>query len=94
MSAQSRSTEQPPKDTPPEVERLLARLYREMTPAQKMSRVLELNHAVERLAAARLDRQYGPDLSSRELELRLAALRLDRDTMVRVFDWDPDIEGY
>jgi hypothetical protein len=33
------------------------------------------------------------DLRSRSL-LRLAALWLDHETMIRVFDWDPEIHGY
>jgi len=30
----------------------------------------------------------------RELRLRLAALRLDRETMIGVFNWDPEVQGY
>lgn len=68
--------------------------YRAMTPADKISRVVDLNRVVDDLAAARLRVTYGKAISPRELELRLAALRLDRDTMIHVFHWDPDIEGY
>jgi len=35
-----------------------------------------------------------PDLSERELRLRLAALWLDRETMIEVFAWDPEEMGY
>jgi hypothetical protein len=49
---------------------------------------------VEELAAARIKARYGPDLSERELRLRLAALWIDRETMVRAFGWDPEIQGY
>jgi hypothetical protein len=45
------------------------------------------------LATARLRQQYGTDLSLRELQLRLAALRLDASTMRDVFDWDPTVHG-
>jgi hypothetical protein len=41
-----------------------------------------------RLALARIRAQYG------ELQLRLGALLLDQSVMVRVFGWDPDVEGY
>lgn len=81
-------------DTPPEVERFLIEGYRRMTPWEKLRRVLELNELVEEMAAARIRRQYGPDLSERELRLRLAALRLDRETMIEVFAWDPEEMGY
>jgi hypothetical protein len=80
-------------DTSPEVEAILLEGYRRMSPAEKLARVLDLNRAVEELARARLRRQYGPDLSEREERLRLAALHLDRETMIRVFDWDPDVHG-
>ncbi len=79
-------------DTPAEIERVQIEGYRAMTPAQKLARVLDLNRTVEAMAALRLERSYGP-LAPRELELRLAALRLDRSTMIEVFGWDPDLHG-
>ena len=81
-------------DTPPEVERILIDGYRRMTPQEKLRRVLELNEMAEQMAAARIRAQYGPDLAPRELLLRLAALRLDRETMIEVFGWDPEEKGY
>jgi len=81
-------------DTPPEVERILIDGYRRMRPQEKLQRVLELNEMVERMAAARIRAQYGADLAPRELQLRLASLRLDRETMVEVFGWDPEEMGY
>jgi len=40
-------------------------------------------------------KQYG-EISEREQKLRLAALWLNRETMIRVFDrdWDPQKAGY
>ena len=58
------------------------------------SPVVELNRAVESMAAARIQTRYGPDLPERELRLRLAALRLPRETMIEIFDWDPELKGY
>ena len=81
-------------DTPPDIEELILEGYRRMTPREKLRRVVELNRAVEEMAAARIRSQYGPHLSQRELRLRLAALRLDRETMVDVFGWDPEEKGY
>jgi len=80
-------------DTAPEVEAILLEGYRRMSPAEKLLRVLDLNRAVEDLARARLRMEYGAGLSEREERLRLAALHLDRETMIRVFDWDPDVHG-
>ncbi len=40
-------------------------------------------------------RAQSPDTPpERELALRLGALWLDRETMIRAFDWDPEIHGY
>ncbi len=83
----------PTSDTSPEVEEILLESYRRMTPAEKLGRVLDLNRAADDLARARLRKQYGPNLSEREERLRLAALHLDRETMIRVFDWDPEVHG-
>lgn len=64
-----------------------------MSAAQKLAVVSQLTLAAEELATAGI-RMRHPGASGRELELRLGALRLDRDTMVRVFGWDPETEGY
>lgn len=81
------------RDTTPRAQRFLVDGYRQMSPQQKLERVNELTKAVQQLALARIRKQYGP-LSEREQRLRLAALWLDRETMVRVFQWDPQREGY
>jgi len=72
-------------DTHPKIQQILIEGYRRMTPQQKMQCVTELNHAVQQLALARILKQYAP-LSEHEQRLRLAALWLDRDTMIRVFN--------
>jgi hypothetical protein len=82
-----------PSDTSPAVERLLIDGYRRMSAGEKLRRVVAMNHALEQLASARLRVRYGPDLSERELRLRLGALRLDADVMRDVFDWDPRVHG-
>lgn len=81
-------------DTPPEIEEIILEGYRRMSPAEKLSIVGDLNQAAQEMALARIRAQYGPNLTEREEQLRLGALWLDRDTMVRVFGWDPEIEGY
>jgi len=80
-------------DTSEKIQKLLISGYRQMSPQQKLKRVSELNKAVQQLALARIRKQYGR-LSEQEQKLRLAALWLDRDTMIRVFHWDPQREGY
>lgn len=81
------------EDTPPDVRALMIEGYRRMSPAEKLQRVVDLNRAVESLARARIRERYGPDLSEREEDLRLASLYLNRETMIRAFDWDPEAEG-
>lgn len=81
------------RDTPPDIERQLIEGYRRMSPRQKLQHVASLNRAVREMARARLRRQYGTDLSERELRLRVAALHLPRDVMIQAFDWDSDARG-
>ncbi len=81
------------RDTSAEIERRQIAAWRAMSAAQKLAVVSQLNRAAEELATAGI-RMRHPEASGRELELRLGALRLDRDTMVRVFGWDPETEGY
>lgn len=81
-------------DTPLEIERILVDAYRQMSPQEKFQRIRELNLAAQAMAAERIRRQYGRDIPEQELLLRLAALRLDRETMIQVFGWDPVEKGY
>ena len=62
--------------------------YRRMTPAQKLARVAALTDATRQLAAIGIRERF-PHASDREVALRLAAMRLTRETMIRVFGWDP-----
>ena len=61
-----------------------------MTPGQRMSRVFELTEFQASLQRASVRSMY-PDASEREIFLRVAARRLDRDTMIRAYGWDPDL---
>ncbi|OGC07689.1 hypothetical protein A2V82_11030 [candidate division KSB1 bacterium RBG_16_48_16] len=81
------------EDTPAHIQDITIEGYRRMSPQEKLRRVSELTKAVQQLALARIKKQYG-DISEHEQRLRLASLWLDRNTMVRVFQWDPEIQGY
>jgi len=72
---------------------MMIEAYRRMTPGEKLQRVVDLNRTAEAFALARIRQQYGPDLTEREENLRLASLYLDRETMIRAFDWDPEVHG-
>ena len=80
-------------DTPKAMQQMLIAGYRKMSPQQKLKQVCELTRAAQQLALARIRKQYGIR-SEREQRLRLASLWLDRETMIRVFHWDPQKEGY
>jgi len=67
--------------------------YRKMSPQQKLKRVNELTKAIQQLALARIRKEYG-NIPEQKQQLRLAALWLDRETMIRVFHWDPKSQGY
>ena len=76
-------------DTHSEIARRIIEGYRRMTPAQRIERMQQMTLAVQELALAGLRRRH-PDASERELELRLASLRLGAETMRKVFQWEPD----
>lgn len=80
-------------DTDPKVRAMMIEAYRRMAPAEKLQRIVDLNRTVEAMALARIRQWYGPNLSEREERLRLTALYLPRETMIEVFDWDPDVHG-
>lgn len=82
-----------PSDTSPEAEAFLIEGYRRMSPTDKLRRVESLNRALVKLAAARIRAQYG-DIPEDEMRLRLGALRLGRETMIKVFGWDPEVKGW
>ena len=67
--------------------------WRRMEPWEKLRVVGELVRASEELARVGIRLRH-PKAGEREIELRLAALRLQRETMVAHFGWDPLREGY
>jgi len=81
------------RDTSPKVERFLIEAYRKMTPIEKINRVMQMSQACSDLARAGILSRY-PNANEQEVRLRLAALRLDRKTMINAFGWDPKKEGY
>ena len=75
-------------DTHPRALEVLIRRQREMTVSEKLEAVLSLNAFVRRLQEAG-EREMHPDADDREIFLRAASRRLDRDTMIRAYRWDP-----
>lgn len=80
-------------DTCPDIHKKMIEGYRKMSPLEKLMQVDEMTKAVQQLALMRIKKQY-KGISEHEQRLRLASLWLDRDTMIRIFGWDPRREGY
>ena len=66
--------------------------YRRMSVEEKLNHIGALGHLVEEVAMAGVRARY-PAGTERENRLRLVSRWLDRETMIRVYGWDPDIEG-
>ena len=81
------------RDTSLEAERILIEAYRRMTPGEKAQRITAITQVCTQLAIAGIRARH-PDADEEEIRLRLAALRFDRETMVRVFGWDPEEKGF
>lgn len=81
-------------DTTAEVEEILVSMLRRLSDEDRLRRMYELTESARALAADRIRRQYGPATAEREVTLRLAALHLGRELMVKAFGWDPEREGW
>ena len=81
------------RDTDEGSERLLVELARATPVWKKFQQVADATEACRAFAMAGIKSRY-PDASEQEVKLRLAALSLDRETMIRVYGWDPEVEGY
>jgi len=80
----------PVDDTSSDARAVLARLYAEMSPAEKMRHVRALNLAATRLSLAGL-RSRHPGEAQEALLLRLARLRLGDELVRRAYgDWPSD----
>jgi hypothetical protein len=77
-------------DTDPKALEVYFQLLRDMTPGERAARVFELTAFQESLQRASVRSMY-PQAGEREISMRVAARRLDRETMIRVYSWDPDL---
>ncbi len=80
-------------DTERETERVLIEIIRRTPIAKRAEQLFELIHARQVLILADLRRRY-PQADADELRKRLAARLLPREDVIRIFDWDPEKEGY
>jgi len=67
----------------------LVELQRKMTPGEKLAIVLHGANAVLRGCQDQVRRQH-PNADDLEVFLRAAAMRLDRETMIKAYGWDPE----
>lgn len=81
------------EDTSPDAERVLIEIARATPVWRKFEQIAETTETCRAFAMAGLRNRY-PDATEEELHRRLAALVLDRQTVIRVYGWDPQIEGY
>ena len=65
---------------------------RRMTASEKVQGMLGLTRMVFETAEAEIRRQH-PGIGEREVFLRTASRHLDRETMIRVYGWDPESAG-
>jgi len=77
------------RDTDPRALHVFLALQRQMTVAEKMTAVFQMNEMLWGLAECGVRQMYA-QAGEREVFLRTAARFHDRTTMLRVYGWDPD----
>jgi hypothetical protein len=75
-------------DTDPKALDAFLAQQRKMSASEKIAAVFQLNRMLWHTAEAH-ERNLHPEADDREIFLRVAAHRLDRETMLRVYGWYP-----
>jgi hypothetical protein len=75
-------------DTDPAAGEILLAARRGLSPEDRIREVFALTDLLLRLSEAGVRRLH-PDADDREVFLRAAARRLGRETVARVYGWDP-----
>ena len=88
MSATVNAYETQSPDTAVWAERRQFAIWRGMSAEDKLRLMGELCESVRYLSEIGLRDRY-PDASDREIRMRLFSTWLDRQTMIRCYDWDP-----
>jgi len=83
----------PALDKSAEVEARVVDRWRGMSVRERLENVADLNRTCEQFAEAGVRMRY-PAASDDEVRLRVFALRLGREAMVRVYGWDPATMGW
>jgi hypothetical protein len=82
-----------PKDTSKEAEQAYLKMLRKVPLWRKVAMIDSLTKACQEMAVAGI-RMRHPNASEEEIKIRLAALWLEREIMIRIFHWDPALEGF
>jgi hypothetical protein len=80
-------------DTDEATERKLIELTRAMSDEKRLNLLFSMIETGRQLSLAGLKSRY-PQASQEELKKRYAALVLDRETVMKIYGWDPEKEGY
>ncbi len=83
----------PVQDATPEAARELLEMTRRAPLWKRAEQLNNLIFARRVLILADLRRRY-PQADANELRKRLAARLLPREDVIRIFNWDPEKEGY
>lgn len=83
---------EPYSDTDPKAMEVWLDLLRKMPAGQKIGTVFALSTMAIEFSKAGV-RMNWPDANDREVFLRAASRRLSRDQMIRVYGWDPEVNG-
>ena len=79
-------------DTDPKAMEVWLDLLRKKTPGEKLEMTFGLTEMIFGLQESAIRSKY-PHATEREVFLRCAARRLDRDTMIKVYGWDPNLHA-
>jgi hypothetical protein len=80
-------------DTDEKTEQVLIELMRAAPAWKKFQQIAEASEMCRAFAMAGLRRRY-PDATEEEIKRRLAAVVLDRESVIKAYGWDPEKEGY
>jgi len=83
----------PAQDSTPDAERVLIEMTRRAPMWKRAAQLDDLISARHALILADLRRRY-PQADADELRKRLAARHLPREDVIRIFNWNPEKEGY
>jgi len=79
-------------DTHPKVEKVYIELLKNFSLPEKLDMVREATFACQQMALVGIKQRY-PAADEKEIRLRLAALWLKKDVMLKVFSWNVDRMG-